>query len=87
MSGAKEVLGRNARNFRESRAGHARCSSYGMDPDLRYERPVKWLLAAGAAINWVAAMLVVLNSQEVEYVSRYAGSLRDAAHWLLNSLG
>ena len=73
-----------APDSRRNRAGHSGCSSQDMDPDLRYERPVKWLLATGAAINWVAAMLVVLNNQEEEFFSRYAS---DVARWLAVALG
>ena len=55
-----------------------------MDGDARYERPCKWLLATGAMINWVAAMLVMLNNQEGELISRYAS---DLARWLAVAIG
>ena len=75
MNGLRFDGGRQALGFRASSTGHTTCYYPGMDPDLRYARPCKWLLATGAAINWVAAMLVVLNAQEGEAIGRYAGLL------------
>lgn len=43
-----------------------------MNPDLRYERPCRWLLAVGAGINWVAAMLVISNRVETAPSVHYA---------------
>jgi hypothetical protein len=73
MNGKRLIADRSAAISSAARAGHARCKASGMDSDLRYVRPCKWLLAAGAAINWVAAMLVVLNAQGGEAIGRYAG--------------
>jgi hypothetical protein len=58
-----------------------------MDGDARYERPCKLLLAVGAAINWIAAMLVVLNHQEDVMVSQHASRLNELAQWVANMLG
>jgi cobalamin biosynthesis protein CbiG len=58
-----------------------------MDGDTRYERPCKWLLATGAMINWIAAVLIVLNHQQDVLVSQHAGDLNDLARWLANMLG
>lgn len=84
MQGVGEDMRPQPEDLRGSLAGHAGCSTRVMDPDLRYERPVKWLLAAGAAINWIAAMLVLLNNREGEFVGRYAG---DIVAWLPRYLG
>lgn len=57
-----------------------------MDGDARYERPCKWLLATGAAINWVAAMLVVLTQEESVLVSQHAG-IQGLVQWLARVVG
>jgi hypothetical protein len=54
----------------------------GMDDDLRYARPCRWLLAVGAGINWVAAMLVISGRSEVVSASELAQAIEP----LLNSL-
>lgn len=43
-----------------------------MNPDLRYERPCRWLLAVGAGINWIAAMLVISNRADAAPALHYA---------------
>ena len=58
-----------------------------MDGDARYERPCKWLLTTGAIINWIAAVLIVLNHQEGVLVSQHASGLNELAQWLASTLG
>ena len=43
-----------------------------MNPDLRYERPCRWLLFVGAGINWVAAMLIISDRVEAAPLQQLA---------------
>jgi hypothetical protein len=66
--------------------GMAVASDERMDADLRYERPCRWLLAVGAGINWVSAMLVITGA-EGEAASRYAQSIQPLLETIIRVLG